>query len=135
MRYRKQSPTGDWTFGLGVANFYVNTPAAVGQAVKTKLRLFLGEVFYNKTLGTDWLGVVMGYSNKAIFDAQIQGVIANTQGVKSIISYSSVLNNVTRILTITAQIDTIYSGQTPINLELPATGYGVGGINNNPYGV
>lgn len=122
-------------FGLGVQNFFVNTPAAVGQAVKTRLRLFKGEVFYDKTLGTDWLGVVMGYSNKAIFDATIQQVISSTQGVKSIISYSSTLNNSNRVLTVTGQIDTIYSGQTAIDLELPATGYGIGGINNNPYGV
>ena len=42
MRYRPLDANGDYTVGIP---FLVNSPACVGQAVLTRLKLFLGEWF------------------------------------------------------------------------------------------
>lgn len=135
MRYRQESPTGDYTFGQGEANFLINTPATVAQAVKTRLLLFLGEYFADLTVGMPWDTEVFGFNTASIYDAVIQQQIAQTKGVESIVNYSSSLNRTTRVLTINCTINTIFSGQGLVNLAIPLFGYGIGPLSENPYGA
>lgn len=135
MRYRQESSTGDYLFGQGDANFLINTPATVAQAVKTGLLLFLGEYFADTTVGMPWDTDVFGFNTASIYDAAIQQQIEQTEGVRSIVNYSSSLNRVTRTLTINCTIDTIYSGIAVVNIPIPLFGYGIGGISLNPYGA
>lgn len=136
MRYRAESATGDYQFGLGTANFYVNSPQAVAQAIKTRLLLFLGEYFLDTTLGMAWDTEVFGFNTASLYDDLIKDMISGTEGFDSFVSYSSSLDTVTRVLTVDAVVNTIYSGQPiAVSVPLPVTGYGVGPYNSNPYGV
>ncbi len=109
MKYRRLDTGGDFTVGLA---FLVNTPAAVGQAIGTRLRLWLGEFFLDTTDGTPHLTQVLGPRAGRNPDAAIKQRILGTPGVSSITSYSSSFDGRTRALTVTATVDTIYGAAT-----------------------
>lgn len=106
MRYRRLSKSGDYTFGQGQENFLINSPAAVAQAVKTRLLLLTDEWFVDITDGTDYAGQVLGMHTSGTYDQEIRGRILDTQGVDSIESYSSTRSG--RDLQVAATINTVY---------------------------
>lgn len=112
MRYRALDASGDMTFGQSQANFLVNSPAAVAQAVQTRLGLLTGEWFLDTTEGTPYMTEVVGTGTQQIYDQAIKARILGTQGAASITSYSSSLDPITRKLTVSATVLTIYSSQT-----------------------
>ncbi len=115
MRYRKLDENGDMTFGNGQLDFYRDVPEAVGQAVSTRLQLWLGEFFLNIDEGTPYLLGILGKHSKESADATLKDRIENTQGFSDIESYSSDLNPDTRKMSVVAEIDTIY-GPTKIQV-------------------
>lgn len=117
MRYRKLSPTGDYTFGHGQLDLLIDIPAAVAQVVETSLKLFLGEWYLNLDEGTPYLEGVVGMHSKEEADATITGQITQAQGVVDIVDYQSELDPTTRSYkTISVVVNTIY-GPTPIQIE------------------
>lgn len=117
MRYRKLSPTGDYTVGKKEGTFYKDQPEAVGQAVLTRLKLAQGEWFLNTDQGTPYNSRILGAGMVASYDAAIQEVILNTQGVVGITGYSSGVDPETRAAFVSCTIDTLY-GSTPIQATL-----------------
>lgn len=111
MIYRKLDVNGDYTFGLKSGNFYRNNPDAVAQAVKTRLGLIQGEWFLDTTIGTPYNSQILGAGTVSRYDAAIQEVILETQGVQGISQYASSVDPITRGATINCTIDTVY-GQT-----------------------
>ena len=107
MRYRALSPTGDFTFGNSSANFLVNSPAAVAQAVKTRLGLATGEWFLDTTDGTPYSTAILGTGAQGRYDSAIQDRILGTPGVTAITNYYSGLNS-KRQLVVQCTIDTQY---------------------------
>lgn len=110
MRYRALSATGDYTFGQGQANFLVNTPAAVAQYVQTRLLLWAGEWFLDKTEGTRWSTNVLGKNTKALYDLEIQARVLQTPDVQKIDNYASSLSG--RSLTISMGLETTFGPTT-----------------------
>lgn len=115
MRYRKQSATGDYTFGQGQANFYVNNPEAVAQAIETRLLLMQGEWFLDILEGTPYATQILGRNRQTTYDAAIRKAILDTQGVISIESYASQLS-ADRELNVQARVNTIY-GEAALALQ------------------
>lgn len=113
MRLRAMSPTGDMTFGNGVGNFLINTPAMVGQLVMTRLELWTFQWFLDFSQGTPYATSILGKNTKSIYDGAITQRILSTPGVASIQSYSSNLSS-RRKLTWEATINTIF-GQTSLS--------------------
>lgn len=112
MKYQKQDANGDMVFGTP-NDFFIDEPAAVAQAVLTRLKLLRGEVFWDKTLGVPWFQEIMGPMNPQTYDAEIKSVILGTPGVSALLNYSSSIVN--RNLSVNATISTIY-GTTQISL-------------------
>lgn len=110
MRYREQDSNGDYPFGSNT-RFLVDTPAAVAQAIKTRLKLYRGEWFLDTRVGLD-LNLILGYGTQTTRDQEIQQRILGTTGVLSLEQYSSSVDN--RAFTVTATVNTIY-GQIAIN--------------------
>jgi hypothetical protein len=108
MKYRKLDANGDYTFGQQNGNFLTNIPAAVAQAVQTRLGLIQGEWFLDTTAGTPYNTEILGMGTVPLFDAAIQDVIVNTPGVNTIVDYASGVNPVNRQAAIACTIDTIY---------------------------
>lgn len=111
MRYRKLSSDGDYTFGQGLSNFYIDVPAAVGQAVQTRLLLQEGEWFLDITEGTPYDTDILGANKQATRDLAIKTVTLQTQGVLGLIQYSSQLD-ANRKFTVQEEIQTIYGTTT-----------------------
>lgn len=108
MRYRKLDANGDYSFGHQQADFYIDQPEAVAQAVETGLQLFLGEWFIDTSAGMPWRTDVLGKYTQNAYDLAIKQQIANTQGVNSLDAYSSSRDPSTRRLTVSATITTAY---------------------------
>lgn len=118
MRYRALSATGDSTIFSGSTAFLVNSPAAVVQAVQTRLLLMSGEWFLDVTEGTPYATQILGRGTTGTYDRAIRDRILGTQGVTAISTYSSTLNRATRTLTVEATVQTIY-GAVDISVTLP----------------
>lgn len=116
MRVRKLSPTGDFTFGGGQLNYLVDSPACVGQVVKTSLLLWLGEWYLDTTVGMPWIQGVLGKHNQDTADLTVQDYILQVQGVTDISNYTSVGEQPQRNYVARAVIDTQY-GPTPVDVS------------------
>ena len=110
MRVRKQDANGDYVIGGGETDFYVNSPEGVAQSVETRLGLWEGEWFLDKTEGTPWSQEVLGYQTAALRDLVIRARILGTSGVTSIYNYSSTTNS-SRQLVVSGSIITQFSTQ------------------------
>lgn len=116
MRYRKLSPTGDYVFGNGQSDFYRDVPEAVGQAVETRLLLWLGEWFLDITEGTLYLQGVLGKHLQSTADSTIKNRALGAQGMVGIPIYESEINVDTRAMAAQFSINTIY-GPTQIQID------------------
>lgn len=116
MRYRKLDADGDYVYGHGQSDFLKDTPETVGQAVKTRLLLWLEEWFLDITEGTPWLQGVIGKHSEMTRETVLRTRILNTQGLTQITSYESVSDPDGRELNLSVSIDTIY-GETTIQVE------------------
>ena len=117
MRYRALSPTGDYTFGQGAANFLVNSPAAVAQAIQTRLLLITGEWFLDNTEGTPYPTKILGKNTASTRDIAIKTRILQTPGVKQLNAYASSL--IDRKFTPQAIVQTIYGQTDQITVPMP----------------
>jgi hypothetical protein len=115
MRYRKLDANGDYSFGASAANFFINSPQAVAQAIETRLDLQLGEWFADTADGTPWLEDVLGKYTSGTYDSVLRARILETPGASQILAYSSALDEQNRSLTVHASVLTIYS-TTPVSI-------------------
>jgi hypothetical protein len=117
MRYRKLTATGDYSFGSGQLDFWNNVPEAVGQAVQTRLLLWLGEWFLDINAGTPYMQGILGKYSQETADTVIKDQIIETQGMVDIADYSSTRpqDQNTRGMLVTTSIDTIY-GTTSVQI-------------------
>ena len=100
MRYRRLDVNNDYTIGQGSANFWINSPDGVRQSVLTRLRLWEGEWFLDKTEGTPYSQEILGYGTQPFYDLAIKQRVLGTLNVTEIVEYSSVFDPETRILSI-----------------------------------
>lgn len=138
MRYRALDQNGDSTFGSGSTAFFVNNAQAVAQAVETRLLLMTGEWFLDVTEGTPYSTQIIGKTTQT-YDQAIRDRILGTEGVVSLVTYSSQLNRATRFLTVNAVVQTVY-GPVPVIVPIPipvppfdyaVTDYGTTGVTDD----
>lgn len=111
MRTRALDPNDDYNFG-NKSTFLVDSPEAVAQNVKTRLRLFAGEWFLDKTEGLN-LTNILGAHTRSTRDVEVRQRILGTKGVVSIAAYASSVDVTTRAFTVNATIVTAY-GQAAV---------------------
>jgi hypothetical protein len=117
MRYRTLTESNDYSFGEAGQNFLVDSPAAVAQAIQTRLKLIQGEWFLDQTAGTPYNTQILGAGTQSTRDLAVQTVILETQGVTDIAEYASYLDPSTRQFTVSAVVNTQY-GQVTITQAL-----------------
>ena len=119
MRYRRLDSAGDMTFGQGQGNFWINQPEAVAQSVLTRLRLNLGEWFYDTSDGTPWNTQVLGERTQSTRDVVVTDRVQSTVGVQSIDTYGSVIDVNTRTWTAAMTLQTVYGPVALAAAKLP----------------
>lgn len=113
MRYRKLSATGDMTFGHQQADFYIDSPEAVGQAVQTALQLWQGEWFLDQTLGVPYQSEILGTGTRKSLEPALRTAILTVSGVQAIEAFALLIDPDTRGVSWSATIDTIF-GTVPV---------------------
>ena len=81
MRYRKLDADGDFQIGHGAADYHIDRPEGVAQAVKTRLALLAGEWFLDLTEGTPYATHVWGKHTRDTYDPILRRRILQTEGV------------------------------------------------------
>ncbi len=117
MKYRKLDSNGDYVFGQNEDDFF-NGAEAVAQAVKTRLKLMLGEWWEQTDDGVPYLESILGqFSNEqtqAAAQYLITKCVLDTPGVQSIVETEITSNKAKeRTLSIRFTMQTIY-GETEI---------------------
>jgi len=125
MRYRKLDAENDYSFGHLASDFFVDTPEAVAQAIKTRLDLSTGDWFLDLTEGTPYFPNILGHGTSATYDITLKQRIIDTPGVLSLDQYQSSLDADTRKLTVTCLVTTVYGA---VALTIAA------GDTSSPYG-
>lgn len=115
MRVRRLTADYDYAFGASAKDYIADLPETVGQIVGTSLRLWLGEWYYDTSLGMPWIEGVLGKHNQSTADVTVQDFILNITGVVGIPSYTSADFRDVRKYAANATIDTIY-GPTPVDI-------------------
>jgi hypothetical protein len=106
MRVRGLSPTNDWLFGKG-RNDYLVDRRAVAQNIKTRLRSFLGDCFFDLSAGIDWFNL-LGSKRQLELRLAISATILNTEGVQTLVELNFSTSVQNRIFLIQYEVDTIY---------------------------
>jgi len=108
MTFRNLTFSGDWMFGQGNNN-YLTGNAAIALNIQTALKTFLGDAFWQANFGVDWINLLGNKNTEASILSQTRAIIASCYGVVQITNVAYNLNNITRQLTLTYNISTIYS--------------------------
>lgn len=112
MRTRKMDESGDYVFGNGRDDYLVDSPEAVAQRVMTRLALPTGSWFTDLEDGTPYSTQILGERTRPLYDIAIRKRILGTNGVLSIVNYSSEFEPDKRRLSVNAIIQTIYGQAT-----------------------
>lgn len=119
MKYRMLDENGDYILGSRKNMFYTGAEA-VGQAIKTRLKLLLEEWWENTEDGLPLfqqiLGSFGGEDNLGGVDLIVQERILSTQDVIGIKDFNRNFNFKTREYTFSAVVETIY-GDVEIKTE------------------
>lgn len=115
MEYRRLDEIGDYTFGRGTQD-YITGAQAVAQAVKTRLKLLLGEWWEDTSDGLplfeNILGVRGTQNNISSADNLIRQRILETEGVSNIITIISNFQSSSRTYSVHAELETLYGNVT-----------------------
>lgn len=112
-RYRALDANGDMTFGRGAANFLVDSPAAVAQAILTRLNLWTGEWWLDLSIGTPWLQQILGKPRgPGSPDAAIRQRILTTPYVTNLTDYASNYNPTNRSWVVSCKVFTAFGQVT-----------------------
>jgi len=106
-------------FGHSQADFLVDSAAAVGQSVMTRLKLWQSEWYLDLLEGTPWNQQILANSRPGTRDAAIQNRIRSTPFVNRILDYASSVDP-KRGFTVSCKIDTAF-GQVTLSLPFSFT--------------
>jgi hypothetical protein len=113
--FRGSAITDDWVFGKGKSD-YMRDDLAIAQDIKTKLRTFRGECFFDGSVGVRWFEV-LGQKDVANIVAEVKSVILEVDGVIKITNVEFQLSE-SRNLVVRYWLDTVNSTGTSGSVEL-----------------
>ncbi len=114
MIIRALTPTGDWTFGKGLADYNQNEQA-VEENILTWLQSWVNNCFFALKDGIDWQNLLDVGQKDNLVDS-IRANILQRYGVVGINFMDVVFDARTRHISITARIQTIFSQSFQLQL-------------------
>ncbi len=119
MKIRNLTAGGDFTFGKGLQS-YLTGEAAIGEDIKTWLLLWTGNCFWSLQSGINYRQL-LDKGQKARLLSALQGGILGRSGVMGINQLSASLDEQTRQLTVTYDVQTIYTNSFKNSVVVGAT--------------
>lgn len=119
MKFRGLDSSGDWQFGAGLQS-YLTEEDAIAADIKTALKVFLGEVFFDLNFGIDWWNLIGGRGTaEQNIILQCRQMISSRDGVTRINRVDAALNRTSRRLTVSFNIDTVFSRNLTGEIAVP----------------
>ena len=113
---------GDWTFGAGKAN-YATDEKAIELGIATRINSWKNDCFFDFDTGIDWVARLdKGQKDNLI--NELKNLLIQTYGVISVNSVDISENRITRALTLTYNVDTIYSESFTSQVSIAAGAVG-----------
>ena len=106
MKMRNLDSTGDWTFGAGLNNYVFDTNA-VKLDVKTAIREWVGDCFFNMDGGIDWINR-MEFGQDVQLDLDLRQLILSRPNVTGLNTLSFSYNSTNRLFSVSYDITTVY---------------------------
>lgn len=106
MIIRNLTVDSDWTFGSGIQN-YKRDLAAIELNIKTRLKSWKGDCFYQPAEGVDYNNF-LDVGTKNFLDSDVKRVILQSEGVIKITEYESSLDRDSRAFSAQATIISIF---------------------------
>ncbi|WP_203413365.1 hypothetical protein [Entomobacter blattae] len=116
MRIRKEGAEGDMCFGNSEGDFWRDQREGVGQLVKNRLNLWLGEWFLDTQEGTPWQLNVLGKGRQTLYEPALRARVLPTPGVRAITAFQADTSQI-RDISVNLTINTAY-GVTPLAVVL-----------------
>lgn len=117
MLVRRLDDSWDMTFGHGLANYLRDNNDAIGQNIKSRLLLILGEWFLDTSDGTPWQAILgVKRVDNGFIEAALRARIQGTEGVVEITQFSLGVRSSTRAAMVVTTVRTIYS--TMVTVEV-----------------
>ena len=107
MIFRSLSGTGDWRFGRGAAD-YAHDNQAIALNIQTRIKSWVGGCFFDQAMGIDWCNL-LDKGQKELLLNNLRTLILTSYGVVKINSVVTIFDSRTRALTVSYNIDTIFS--------------------------
>ena len=114
---RRLDSNDDWCFGRGKSD-YASGRDCVALNLKTRLREWKYNCFFNLEAGIDYKRRLGDKNQKDILDSEIKFVSANTDEVVAIGEINSSLDTSSRAYTASLEVQDIYGGTNNFNLEV-----------------
>lgn len=115
MIVRRNTPTGDWTFGRGVQD-YAREDEAIAQNVVTRIKSFQDDWFLDINAEIDWFDLLGRKGTQDQIKAEIERVVIATDGVLRINNLT--LTKLNRKANIALTITTIFNRQLSLELGI-----------------
>lgn len=115
MKFRGIDSSGDSQFGQGLGS-YAQGQGAISLDIAANLRSWKNNCFFAPSNGVDYKNLLdKGQLRK--LEIALQNAILQTNGVVKILTFAFKLNPVTRALSMTCTVQTVYSQQFVVTLQ------------------
>jgi hypothetical protein len=111
MGIRNLDQNGDWLDGHGLADYAQNKNAVI-LSLKTRLKEFTLDCFFNEPAGIDYFNLLGNKNTEFLLKQQISTVASKTDGVATIENIEFVENRNTREFLISLSVTTIYDNES-----------------------
>lgn len=118
MIIRKIDNANDWLFGHGLSD-YAADQAGIEENVKTRLQSWVGDCFFALQDFVDWRSRLDAGQQSNLLN-ELKTVILQSEGVVSVISIEGSFEPTTRVFSVSAVIQTIFSSAFQIQLQQQA---------------
>lgn len=115
--FRRPSPTGDMTFGHGMAN-YARDSEACALNIRSRLLTILGEWFLDTDAGVPYLEqIFVRPSSLPLAESTLKKVILETTDVATLNSFDISLDHNSRQVAVNCNVTTIYGDVKNISIS------------------
>lgn len=118
MIFRQLDANGDWTFGKGQAN-YATDESAIDLNLRTRILSWIGNCFFALDEGVDWSNRLDKGQTENLKN-ELRNLIIQSFGIVGINAIEVVLDSRTRLATVTANVDTIFTQRFVVTVQQTA---------------